>query len=106
MFSLGWIADYPDPQNFLEIKLHSQSADNETKYLNPEVDDLLDRAKTETDEVERIRLYQEAEKLIIEDSPWVPLFHGQDSVLIKPYVKNFINAPFVIPRMRYVSIER
>ena len=106
MFSLGWIADYPDPQNFLEIKLHSQSADNETKYSNPDVDALLDKAKTEKDEAERVRLYQEAEQLIIEDSPWVPLFHGQDSVLIKPYVKNFINAPFVIPRMRYVSIER
>jgi oligopeptide transport system substrate-binding protein len=106
MFSLGWIADYPDPQNFLEIKLHSQSPDNETKYSNPEVDALLDQAKAETDEAERIRLYQEAEKLIIEDSPWIPLFHGQDSSLIKPYVKNYINAPFVIPRMRYVSIER
>ena len=53
MFSLGWIADYPDPQNFLEIKLHSQSADNETKYSNPDVDALLDQAKTETDEAER-----------------------------------------------------
>jgi ABC-type oligopeptide transport system substrate-binding subunit len=106
MFSLGWIADYPDPQNFLEIKLHSGSADNETKYSNPEVDDLLDQAKTETDEAERIRLYQEAEKLIVEDSPWIPLFHGQDSVLIKPYVKNLPNAPFVIPRLRYVTIER
>jgi oligopeptide transport system substrate-binding protein len=106
MFNLGWVADYPDPQNFLEIKLHSQSADNETKYSNPDVDELLDKAKTEKDEAERVRLYQQAEKLIIEDSPWVPLFHGQDSVLIKPYVKNFINAPFVIPRMRYVSIER
>jgi oligopeptide transport system substrate-binding protein len=106
MFSLGWIADYPDPQNFLEIKLHSESADNETKYSNPEVDDLLDRASSETDEAERIRLYQEAERLIIEDSPWIPLFHGQDSVLVKPYVKNLPNAPFVIPRLRYVSIER
>jgi ABC-type transport system substrate-binding protein len=105
MFSLGWIADYPDPQNFLEIKLHSQSADNETQYSNPQVDELLDQAATETDEAERIRLYQEAEQMVIEDSPWVPLFHGQDSVLIKPYVKDFINAPFVIPRMRYVSIE-
>jgi ABC-type transport system substrate-binding protein len=106
MFSLGWIADYPDPQNFLEIKLHSQSADNETMYANEEVDQLLDQASTETDEAERIRLYQEAERLIIEDSPWIPLFHGQDSSLIKPYVKNWVNAPFVIPRMKYVSIER
>jgi oligopeptide transport system substrate-binding protein len=106
MFSLGWIADYPDPQNFLEIKLHSNSPDNETKYSNPTVDELLDSARTESDQAKRIGDYQEAEKLIVDDAPWVPLFHGQDSVLIKPYVKNFINAPFVIPRMRYVSIER
>jgi len=106
MFSLGWIADYPDPQNFLDIKLHSESSNNETQYSNPEVDALLERARAEKDEAERIRLYQEAERLIVEDSPWVPLFHGQDSVLIKPYVKNYTNAPFVIPRLRYVSIER
>ena len=106
MFSLGWIADYPDPQNFLDIKLHSGSSNNETQYSNPEVDALLEQARTEKDEAERTRLYQEAERLIVEDAPWVPLFHGQDSVLIKPYVKNYTNAPFVIPRLRYVSIER
>src|SRR2546425_813120 len=106
MFSLGWIADYPDPQNFLEIKLHSQSPDNETKYSNPEVDKLLDSARTETDQAKRTSDYQEAEKIIVDDAPWVPLFYGQDSVLVKPYVKNFVNAPFVIPRMRYVTIER
>jgi oligopeptide transport system substrate-binding protein len=106
IFSLGWIADYPDPQNFLEIKLHSNSPDNETKYSNPQVDQLLDQARVESDQDKRLSLYKEAEKIIVDDSPWVPLFHGQDSVLIKPYVKNFPNAPFVIPRMRYVSIER
>ncbi len=106
MFSLGWIADYPDPQNFLEIKLHSKSPDNETKYSNPKVDELLDSARSESDQPKRIGDYQEAEKLIVDDAPWVPLFYGQDSVLVKPYVKNFVNAPFVIPRMRYVTIER
>jgi len=106
MFSLGWIADYPDPQNFLEIKLHSESADNETFYSNPEVDNLLNQARTSADEAERIRLYQEAEELIIEDAPWVPLFHGQYNALVKPYVNDFLLPPFVIPRLRYVSIER
>src|SRR3990172_949181 len=106
MFSLGWIADFPDPQNFLDINIHSGSTNNETQYSNPEVDALLEQARTEKDEAERTRLYQEAERLIVEDAPWVPLFHGQDSVLIKPYVKNYTNAPFVIPRLRYVSIER
>jgi oligopeptide transport system substrate-binding protein len=106
MFSLGWIADYPDPQNFLDIKLHSGSSNNETQYSNPDVDALLEQARTETDEAERIRMYQEAEQIIVDDAPWVPLFHGQDSVLIKPYVKDWANAPFVISKLRFVSIER
>ena len=46
----GWIADYPDPQNFLDIKFHSQSANNEVGYSNSEVDDLLEEALKETDE--------------------------------------------------------
>lgn len=106
MFSLGWIADYPDPQNFLEIKLHSNSANNETNYSNPDVDALLEQAGIETDEDERIRLYQDAEEIIVEDSPWIPLYHGKSSALIKPYVEGFELEPFVIPSLRYVSIER
>jgi oligopeptide transport system substrate-binding protein len=106
MFSLGWIADYPDPQNFLEIKLHSDSSNNETVYSNPEVDALLDEARSETDEDERLRLYQEAEQIIVDDSPWIPLYHGKSSALIKPYVNGFELEPFVIPSLRYVSIEQ
>lgn len=105
MFSLGWIADYPDPQNFLEIKLHSNSANNETKYSNPDVDDLLDQASTETNEDERLRLYQEAEQIIVDDAAWIPLYHGKSSALIKPYVNGFELEPFVLPSLRFVTIE-
>jgi oligopeptide transport system substrate-binding protein len=106
MFSLGWIADYPDPQNFLEIKLHSNSANNETKYSNPDVDALLDEASTETESEERLRLYQEAEQIIVDDAPWIPLYHGKSSALIKPYVDGFELEPFVIPSLRFVTIEQ
>ena len=106
MFSLGWIADYPDPQNFLDIKLRSTSANNETKYSNPKVDDLLDKALNEADEAKREKLYQEAEQLIVDDAPWAPLYHGKASALIKPYVKGYEIPPFIIPNLRYVSIEK
>jgi|FLYL01.1.fsa_nt_gi oligopeptide transport system substrate-binding protein len=106
MFSLGWIADYPDPQNFLEIKLHSGSPDNETGYSNPEVDRLLDEAETETDEARRMELYQQAEEIIVDEAPWIPLYHGKSGVLVKPYVKGYVVPAFVIPNLRYVSIER
>jgi ABC-type transport system substrate-binding protein len=106
MFNLGWIADYPDPQNFLDIKLHSQSSNNETQYSNPEVDRLLDQARTELDEATRLDLYQQAEEIIVQDAPWIPLTHGKSSVLIKPYVQGYEIPPFVIENLRYVTIER
>ena len=106
MFSLGWIADYPDPQNFLDIKLRSTSPNNETGYSNSQVDDLLEQALNEPDETKRNDLYQQAEQLIVEDAPWIPLYHGKASALIKPYVKGYEIPPFVIPNLRYVSIEK
>ncbi|HEY5640097.1 MAG TPA: peptide ABC transporter substrate-binding protein [Dehalococcoidia bacterium] len=106
MFSLGWIADYPDPQNFLDIKLHSESTNNEAGYSNPDVDALLDQADQEQDEAARLELYQQAEELIVEDMPWAPLYHGKASYLVKPYVEGFVVPPFVIPNLRYVTINR
>lgn len=106
MFDLGWIADYVDPQNFLDIKLHSESANNETGYSNSVVDDLLKQARTEQDEATRLGLYQQAEEIIVQDAPWIPLFHGKNSVLVKPYVQDYFIAPFVIPNLRYVSITQ
>jgi ABC-type transport system substrate-binding protein len=106
MFSLGWIADYPDPQNFLDIKLHSESANNEAGYSNPDVDSLLDQADREADEATRLDLYQQAEVIVVEDMPWAPLYHGKASYLVKPYVEGFVIPPFVIPNLRYVTINR
>ena len=103
--SQGWIADYLDPQDFLDIHFHSESPNNETGYSNAEVDDLLERARTETDTEARLALYQQAEEIVVQDAPWIPLSHGKNSYLIKPYVKGYIVPQFVIPNLRYVTIE-
>jgi ABC-type transport system substrate-binding protein len=104
--SLGWIADYPDPQNFLDLKLHSQSPINDQQYSNSEVDSLLDRARTELDEAARLELYRQAEALIVQDAPWIPLSHSKPGILIKPYVKGYETPPFVVENLRDVTIER
>ena len=106
MFEIGWIADYPDPQNFLDILFHSESSNNHTHYSNSEVDALLEQARTETDEAERIRIYQQVEQLIIDDAPWIPLWYsGEQYVLIKPNVKDYLLPPLYIPRLRYVYLS-
>lgn len=104
MFSLGWVADYPDPEDFLDLKFHSErsAANNETRYRNTRVDALLELARVESDQAERIRLYQEAEDLIVQDVPWIPLFHGKTSILVNPSLCGYFPTPMGISVLRYV----
>lgn len=106
MYSLGWIADYPDPEDFLDILFHGNSQNNYMEYNNPEVNKLLEQARTEIDQKKRVELYQQAEQIIINDAVWIPLFFHDDYWLDKPYVKGLIHPPFVIPRLKYASISR
>jgi len=105
MFTLGWIADYPDAQNFLGILFYSTSLDNHTGYDNPEVDRILDEAAVETDEAKRVELYRQAEQIIINDGVWMTISHAKSYVLTKPWVKDLVHAPMVVERLKYVSIE-
>ncbi len=105
MFDIGWIADYPDPENFLDILFHSESTNNHTHYSNPDVDDLLMQARVETDTTKRYSLYNEAEQMILDDAPWVPLwFDGESKLLVKPNVHDFLLPPLIIPRYRFIYI--
>ncbi|MDD5037990.1 MAG: peptide ABC transporter substrate-binding protein [Dehalococcoidales bacterium] len=107
MFSVGWVADYADPQDFLDLLFHSQSVNNEVRYNNPEVDRLLEAARIETDETTRFSLYRQAEETIVSDAPWIPLWHsGGGFVLIKPEAKDFPLLPMIAPKYRYVYLEK
>ena len=106
MFRVGWGADYPDPENFLDILFHSESDNNHTGYSNPEVDALLEQARVERDRMIRFALYNQAEQKIMDDAPWIPLWHsGERYVLIKPEVKDYLLTPLTLPKYRYVYIE-
>lgn len=104
LYQLGWIADYPDPQNFLEVLFHTESAQNHGGYSNSEVDALLDEARGTQDPQKRIALYQQAEQLILEDAAWVPLYFGVENWLVKPYVQGYQIPAIKIPKFQYVSI--
>ncbi len=105
MFELGWVADYPDPQDFLDVLFYSNSDNNHTNYSNPEVDRRLERARVEPDQAKRFQQYQVIEQMILEDAPWVPLWHGADRyLLIKPNVRDYYLLPLIIPRWRYVYV--
>ncbi len=93
---LRWAADYLDPQDYLSLLLHTSKLvngvedhpENGVGYSNPKFDTLCDLADVEQDANKRVRLYQEAEQIAVEDAPWVPLYFQKDLELVKPRVGN------------------
>ena len=99
---LGWQADYPDPEDFLDILFYSDSDNNHGAYSNPEVDGLLEKARV-GDVQDRLNIYENVEEMIVNDAPWVPLWFGSDRyLLIKPYVKGYTIPPMTVPKMRHI----
>ncbi len=102
---LGWEADYPDPQDFLDILFHTESSLNHGMYSNLEADAILEEARTETDVERRVELYQQAEELIVQDGAWLPLWYsGERYVLIKDYVKDYRVTPMIVPKLKNIRL--
>ena len=105
MWLLGWIMDYPDEEDILNIHFDSESPNNDTGYSNPEVDALLREALIEQDPQQRIDLYREAEQLILDDISWFPLFFSRFHVLVKPNVTDYLIPAAIVPRLRFINLE-
>ena len=105
MFDIGWIADYPHPQNFLEVLFHSGADNNYGEYSNPEVDALLEMAGVELDKELSLALYQQAEQKLVDDAACLPLWFGENYILIKPYIQGYNLSPLGFPMLNSVSIE-
>ena len=87
IYRIVWFADFPDPDTFLFSLFHSQSPDNYAHYSNPEVDRLLEQARSEGDYLKRIQLYRQTEALIMEDAPVVNLVYYTFETLFQSYVQ-------------------
>ena len=107
MFSLGWVADYPDPENFLDLLFRTGSQNNNTNYSNPEVDRLLAQAATELNRERRFAIYNQVEQMILDDAPWVwTWFSGEGYALIKPQVSAYYLLQMTIPKYRYIYFNQ
>ena len=85
MFRLGWGADYPDPDNFMKL-FTANSGNNHTRWKNQRFDQLLDQAARELDTAKRVKLYDEAQKLLCEtELPIMPFFWSAESTVLNPH---------------------
>jgi ABC-type transport system substrate-binding protein len=87
-YVLSWYADYLDPQNFLSFLFQSDSGQNRDGYKNAEFDRITGEADVLTgDEDKRMKLYQQAEDILLQDGARIPIYYGRDPVLLSPRVK-------------------
>lgn len=74
-FTYIWYSLFTDPEIFLLPNFQTGSVDNLTRYSNPKVDTLLKEAQAPIELAARVELYRQAQRIIVEDAPIVPLFH-------------------------------
>ena len=103
LYTYGWVADYPDPENFLDLLLHSEAHDS--RYVNPKFDSLVEAARVELDREARLELFREAEQLLMDDAGIIPIFHVKDFVLVRPHVNDFSISPVGQPRISGITLD-
>ncbi|MEM1416686.1 MAG: ABC transporter substrate-binding protein [Myxococcota bacterium] len=106
----GWNIDYPDPSSFLEPLFHSknhrpENSSNRSHYQNPELDELLDRARRETDAERRRAMYVEASDLLAEDAAWAFAYLPLTQEVWQPYVMNYRPHPLWAEDYRSVWLD-
>lgn len=88
VFRASWIGDYDDPSSFLEL-FRCGNGLNDTGYCNTAYDALLDAAAAQTDSGLRRARMQDAERLLLEDLPVLPMYFYVSRHLVKPYVRGW-----------------
>lgn len=107
MYMLGWSGTNGDPDYFLSSLLHGSNIGDSNRefYQNPEVDQLLDDAKVAVEQDEREDLYKQAQALIAEDTPMIPLVHSTPVMATANNVKNYIPHPSTSESLEEVELE-
>jgi ABC-type transport system substrate-binding protein len=105
-FRGSWIADYPDAENYLSVFYSKNPAPpNYTRYKNPRFDALFERAIRETNDSLRYQLYREADQVMINDAPVVPLWYDMVVHLIQPNLKGLPANGLNLLELRRVRVE-
>lgn len=91
IFDLGWVADYPDEQDFLQLfygKNASPGGSNPTAYVNPAFDALYEKAAVMNRSPQRDELYRKMQQMVMEDCPWGIEFYPLAYSLHYDWVQN------------------
>jgi ABC-type transport system substrate-binding protein len=93
-FRLGWLMDYPSPQNYLENLLYTDASSNYTGWSNEEFDGLIDEGNAAGTIDEGLEFYNQAEDIALEEMPHIPMFFGDLAGVHSDRVSNVVYDSF------------
>jgi oligopeptide transport system substrate-binding protein len=88
VWMVGWWADYPDPDDYLRVVWWLPPG-----WTNKTFDRLVEGARRAVDQEERMDMYQQADKILVEETPILPLAYLRFHMLVKPWVRRFHTSP-------------
>ncbi|OEH91400.1 ABC transporter substrate-binding protein [Bacillus solimangrovi] len=106
-FLLGWTGDNGDADNFLYVLLDKDNigSNNYSYYSNDELHDILIAAQENPNQDERNELYKQAQEIIHDDAPWIPLVHSTPLLSGKANVEGFVPHPTGTDKLTTVDLK-
>ena len=106
MAEMAWMTNDPDTLPYLALRTAAwpdKGGFNSGYYSNPKVDDLLEAARSSTDQAERARLYKEMQTIVQEDAPWVFVANWKQNAVTSSKVQNFSLQPSFLLLLKEVE---
>jgi ABC-type transport system substrate-binding protein len=110
IFEAGWVADYPDPENFLfllwsEMAAQPHGGPNSVNFSDPRFDELYVSMKARLNGPERMAEIQEMTSILEEERAWIELYHREDYALYHEWVKNVKPMGLSLPTYQYRDVD-
>nr|NIW37810.1 peptide ABC transporter substrate-binding protein [Gemmatimonadota bacterium] len=110
IFLWGWVADYPDPENFFfllwsEMARSKSGGPNTANFSHPRFDGLFLRMKSMDNGPARLRILHEMRGIVESEAPWVPLFHPEEYALYHGWLEGVKPAGLSFPTTKYRDID-
>jgi len=108
--NFGWVADYPDPENFVFLLYGPNSGakasgPNYANYSNPEYDKLFDQMRVMDDGPARLAVIRRMRDIVQEDCPWIYTLHSESFGLTQPWLNNFKPHPVALDGAKYWRVD-
>jgi ABC-type transport system substrate-binding protein len=107
IFGLAWVADYPDPQNMMQLFYgpNASPGPNNTNFQNKEFDALYTKALKIGPGPERNVLYQKMRDIFVDQLPWIPTVHRQSYLLTQGWLKNAKRHQTIHGMFKYLRVD-